>query len=73
MREQKSEFYQLLQQQAQSLIEDETDLIANMANLSALLFNEMPDLNWSGFYILRDEVSGKYRLSLKLFYLSHRI
>ena len=53
MREQKSEFYQLLQQQAQSLIEDETDLIANMANLSALLFNEMPDLNWSGFYILR--------------------
>ena len=56
MREQKSEFYQLLQQQAQSLIEDETDLIANMANLSALLFNEMPDLNWSGFYILRDDV-----------------
>jgi GAF domain-containing protein len=53
MREQKSEFYQLLQQQAQSLIEDETDLIANMANLSALLFTEMPDLNWSGFYILR--------------------
>lgn len=56
MREQKSEFYQLLQQQALSLIEDETDLIANMANLSALLFNEMPDLNWSGFYILRDDV-----------------
>ena len=55
MREQKSEFYQLLQQQAQSLIEDETDLIANMANLSALLFNEMPDLNWSGFYILRQD------------------
>ncbi len=27
-----------------------------MANLSALLFQQMPDLNWSGFYILRGDV-----------------
>ncbi|MFC4654539.1 GAF domain-containing protein [Rheinheimera marina] len=55
MSESKAEFYTLLVQQAKALIEDESDLIANMANLSSLLFNEMPDLNWSGFYILRDD------------------
>jgi len=52
----KLDFYRTLVAQAKALIADETDLIANMANLSALLFQEMPDLNWSGFYILRGEV-----------------
>ncbi len=47
-------FYSLLVQQGRSLIEQETDLIANMANLSALLFNNLPDLNWAGFYIMRN-------------------
>lgn len=46
--------YSLLVQQGRSLIEQETDLIANMANLSALLFNNLPDLNWAGFYIMRN-------------------
>jgi GAF domain-containing protein len=49
----KHDFYQTLNAQAAALIADETDLIANMANISALLFNEMPGLNWSGFYIMR--------------------
>lgn len=52
----KLDFYRTLVAQAKALIEDEADLIANMANISALLFQEMPDLNWSGFYILRDDV-----------------
>ncbi|MBV2129803.1 GAF domain-containing protein [Arsukibacterium indicum] len=46
--------YNLLLQQAQALIADESDVIANMANLSALLYNSLPDLNWAGFYIMRD-------------------
>ncbi len=50
----KNTFYDTLNAQAEALIADETDLIANMANLSALLFLEMPDLNWAGFYIMRD-------------------
>ena len=54
MSSEKTAFYRLLNQQAQALIEQETDLIANMANLSALLFNQMPDLNWAGFYIMRN-------------------
>jgi L-methionine (R)-S-oxide reductase len=53
MSSEKTAFYRLLNQQAQALIEHEPDLIANMANLSALLFNQMPDLNWAGFYIMR--------------------
>lgn len=52
----KLDFYRTLVAQAKALIEDEPDLIANMANLSALLFQQMPDLNWSGFYILRGDV-----------------
>lgn len=49
----KQAFYQMLAAQADALISDETDFIANLANISALLFNEMADLNWSGFYLLK--------------------
>ncbi|WP_333608746.1 GAF domain-containing protein [Arsukibacterium sp.] len=54
MSSEKSAMYDLLLQQGQALVEHESDLIANMANLSALLFNSLPDLNWAGFYIMRD-------------------
>tara|TARA_R110001583_G_scaffold28426_2_gene100886 strand:- start:22289 stop:22819 length:531 start_codon:yes stop_codon:yes gene_type:complete len=46
--------YQLLTQQALSLIEGEMDLIANLSNISALLNMNMTDINWVGFYLLRD-------------------
>jgi L-methionine (R)-S-oxide reductase len=55
MSSEKTALYSLLNLQAQALIEHETDLIANMANLSALLFNQLPDLNWAGFYIMRGD------------------
>ncbi|MCH8538721.1 MAG: GAF domain-containing protein [Alkalimonas sp.] len=48
-----TELYQQLQQQAAALLDNETDMIANMANLSALIFNTLPQLNWAGFYIMR--------------------
>ena len=38
---------------ARALLEGERDLIANAANLSALLFHSLPDLNWAGFYLLK--------------------
>ena len=50
----KAEFYQNLSSQIASLILDETDLIANMANVSALLYNQLPDVSWVGFYRLID-------------------
>ena len=36
------------------LIADETDLIANMANISALLFDSLEQVNWVGFYRVID-------------------
>ncbi|MFT7682532.1 MAG: L-methionine (R)-S-oxide reductase [Moritella dasanensis] len=45
------QLYQRLAQQADALMAEETNLIANLANLSALLFMELEDVNWAGFYL----------------------
>jgi len=45
-----SEQYEQLLQQAAALVHDESDKIANAANLSALVYHGLPDLNWVGFY-----------------------
>ncbi|EKO3564089.1 GAF domain-containing protein [Vibrio metschnikovii] len=47
--------YQCLTKQAVALLESETDLVANLANLSALLNMELSDLNWVGFYLLQND------------------
>ena len=46
----KPEQYAQLAAQAEALIADEYDRIANAANLSALVYHALPDLNWAGFY-----------------------
>ncbi|MEY3267673.1 MAG: hypothetical protein RL480_433 [Pseudomonadota bacterium] len=46
--------YRDLAQQLTALIGNETDMIANAANTSALLFDLLPDLNWAGFYLIKD-------------------
>lgn len=46
----KKELYPLLKAQASALLEGEPDRIANMANLSALLWQALPEVNWVGFY-----------------------
>jgi L-methionine (R)-S-oxide reductase len=51
----KPEFYRALGRQVDALLEGERDPIANAANISALLFQLMPDLNWAGFYFLRGQ------------------
>ena len=45
-------FYDLLYRQAEALLRDESDFIANMANLAALLYGAMDRVNWVGFYRL---------------------
>jgi len=47
--------YQLLTAQALALIEDEKDLVANLSNLSALLNMNLDNINWVGFYVLKDK------------------
>ena len=38
-----------------NLLADERDFIANAAQFSAFLFNQVEDLNWAGFYLNRNE------------------
>ncbi|NQZ83682.1 MAG: GAF domain-containing protein [Colwellia sp.] len=46
----KNTLYQELLAQTSAIISDEPDVIANMANISALLFEKLSDVNWVGFY-----------------------
>ncbi len=47
-------FYAELGQSLGGLVAGERDAIANLANAAALLFATLADLNWAGFYLLRD-------------------
>ena len=51
----KAELYSTLEAQLRSLISGESDAIANMANCASLLFHSLPDVNWVGFYLLKDQ------------------
>jgi L-methionine (R)-S-oxide reductase len=44
------ELYRELIAAADALTADEPDAVANMANVAALLWEFLPDLNWAGFY-----------------------
>ena len=59
----RADFYRDLNKQLAGLLDGERDLMANAANFSALLFLMLPDLNWSGFYFLRqhDLVLGPFQ------------
>lgn len=46
--------YNLLGKQLASLIEDETNLIAILSNTSALLNNNLDQINWVGFYLIEN-------------------
>ena len=43
--------FKLINTQLAALLENETNLIANLANASALLNDSIDQLNWSGFYL----------------------
>lgn len=45
----------LLPAQTAALLEDETDLIAGLANAAALLYNGLPAVNWAGFYFRKGD------------------
>jgi len=47
--------YPLLVAQLQALLAGERDFIANAAQFSAFLFQELGDLNWAGFYLARGD------------------
>ena len=46
----KTAFYNEMAKALESLVAGEADAVANMANASALIMEQMDDLNWAGFY-----------------------
>jgi GAF domain-containing protein len=49
----KKEFYRELLAEAEALIEGENDHVAILANMSALLWQRLADINWVGFYLAK--------------------
>jgi len=49
------ERHRQLVQAAEALTAGEADAVANMANIAALLWEFLPDLNWAGFYRVMDD------------------
>lgn len=50
----KPELYRELVGAARAIVDGEPDAVANMANLSALIWQFLPQLNWAGFYRMVD-------------------
>ncbi len=50
----KKEVYRFLIEQTAILLEGETDFSANSANFASLVFHALPDLNWAGFYLVKN-------------------
>jgi L-methionine (R)-S-oxide reductase len=51
----KPALYDELAQQLAALIAGEPDRIANAANMAALIYHGLPELNWAGFYFAQGE------------------
>ena len=49
----KAEIYEELVRQTRGLLDGERDLVANAANIAALIWQIVPDLNWAGFYFMK--------------------
>jgi L-methionine (R)-S-oxide reductase len=54
MGSEKRAVYDELADQLAALIKGEPDLIANTANMAALIYHTLPELNWAGFYFAKE-------------------
>jgi GAF domain-containing protein len=50
----KNDDHELFLAQLQSLVSDEPDFLANMANMASLIYHTFSGLNWAGFYLLKE-------------------
>jgi GAF domain-containing protein len=50
----KPQLYAQIAAQVEALTSGERDLIANLANTASLVYHSMADLNWAGFYLLKN-------------------
>ena len=51
----KPDLYRDLAEQLRALLAGEADRIANAANMAALIYHGLPNLNWAGFYFAKGE------------------
>jgi GAF domain-containing protein len=54
--ENKKELYKRLAAELKALTEGVPHVISNLANASALIWQNLDDLNWAGFYTLEDNI-----------------
>jgi GAF domain-containing protein len=50
----KQSFYKIMIVRLEGLLSSESDWLANLANASALLYNNMDKINWAGFYLYKE-------------------
>jgi L-methionine (R)-S-oxide reductase len=60
----KAEIYAALASAISAVTATETDATANMANIAALLWQYLPELNWAGFYRMGADANNKPELVL---------
>ena len=54
----KVELYREINMQVNALCDGEPNLIANLSNISAILFDRLANINWAGFYLMQDSIQG---------------
>ena len=50
----KTSLYEALSTDLRALLHGERDAIANAANMASLIYHTLPDVNWAGFYLLKE-------------------
>lgn len=55
MAKNKQQQYAQLAQQVEAIVAGEQDLVANMANISAILYWALDKVNWAGFYLVKED------------------
>lgn len=53
--EDKNIFYKIMLVRLEGLLSSETDWLANVSNAAALLYSNLENINWAGFYFIKKE------------------
>ncbi|WP_105614101.1 GAF domain-containing protein [Vallitalea okinawensis] len=51
----KKQFYEQLILRIKGIMEGERDTIANLANVASVLYNQLEEINWAGFYLHKED------------------
>jgi L-methionine (R)-S-oxide reductase len=49
----RDKFYRIMLTRLEGLLSSESDWLANLSNAAALLFTNLEDINWAGFYLMK--------------------